>query len=253
MQRNILIESKDTNAVVAIYNSPPKGQRFKNAPLVIMPFGLQKTHKHTQELFLHISETLENIGVTSLLYDFNEQQKEIPTEQELCCERISEDLNTLYMWAHENKFQNIAFITEGLGAALTLLNLPENSVFTILLWPILDLEEFAKTQKSDAPNGTCVNERFFEKMKELDLRGALQNAHTPTLILHGQKDTIIPPTHLEEARAHLMVPRLDITTFEDGEHGLALPNHKKACLQHISNFVKKYAKDDSERIELFRI
>jgi hypothetical protein len=253
MQRNILIESKDTHAVVAQLNSPPKGQRFKDAPLVIMPFGLQKTHEYTPEFFLHIAKSLEGIGVTSLIYDFNEQQKDRPTEQELCCERLSEDLNTLYVWARENGFQKVAFITEGLGAPLIFLNLPENSIFTILLWPVLNLEEFAKAQKAESPDGFCVNDKFFEKMKELNLRAALQNAHTPTLILHGHKDTVIPPSHLEEARAHLMVPRLDITTIEDGEHGLASSKHEKACLQHISNFVKKYAQDDSDRIELFRI
>jgi len=253
MQRNVLIESEDTRAIVAQYNSPPKGQRLRDTPLIIMPFGLQNTHGHTPTFFLHIAEKLEDIGITSLLYDFNEQQKDKPTEQKLCCERLSEDLNTLYIWARENEFQKVAFITEGLGAPLVFLNLPENSIFSVLLWPILNLEEFTRTQETDSASGTCVNEKFFKKMKELKLRAALQNAHMPTLILHGNKDTVVPPIHLEEARAHLMVPRLNITTFEDGEHGLASPKHEKACLAHISNFVKKYAQDDADRIELFRI
>jgi len=259
MQRNILIESENARAVVASYRAPPRGQRLNNAPLVIMPYGLQKTHEHTPAFFSNISEKLEDLGLTSLLYDYHEQQQETPTEQKLCCKKVTGDLNTLFIWARENNFNEVAFITEGLGAPLLFINLPKNAVFTILLWPVLSLQEFAKNQtvasqaNTDIPDELCLSKKFFEEMKKHNLRTALKNVHTPTLILQGQKDNIIPPIHLEEARAHLMAPRLDITTFEDGQHGLAFPKHKKACLQHISNFVKKYAQDDSDRTELFRI
>ncbi len=254
MRRNVLIETHYSDAVVAQYSNPPKGQHLKNTPLVIMPYWLQKTHEHTNVLFSNIAKKLESLGISSLLYDYSEQQKLNHTQKELCCEKVSNDLNAMFVWARENDFKDVAFVTEGLGAPLLFINFPENSVFTILLWPVLNIEELAKSIGSgEIRDELCVNDEFFETMKELDLRAALQTVHTPTLILHGRQDTVVPPIHLEEARAHLMAPRLDITTFEDGGHGLISPNHEKACLQHITNFVKKYAQKDSKRIELFRI
>ena len=229
MRSNILIESDGTRVIVAQHCSPPKGQRLNDAPLVIMPHGLQKTHEHTAELFSEISERLEDIGLSSLLYDYSEQQKDFKDEKKTCCDGVIEDLTTLFVWAHENEFTKFAFVTEGLGAPLLFMNLPENSIFTVLLWPVLDIDTYVKNQsiayplRSAPPDEFCFDEEFLQKMKRNDLRQALENVHTPTLILQGLEDKVVTSRHLEEAREYLMAPWLDITTFEDGEHGLAKP------------------------------
>ncbi|MCK5374716.1 MAG: alpha/beta hydrolase [Alphaproteobacteria bacterium] len=261
MRKNILIESQDGNIVVAKYNYPPKGQRQKNTPLVIMIHGFQNTHEYIPTLFSNISDKLEYLGLSSLLYDYNNQQKIEHSDQQLCYENIKNDLNTLFIWAQKNHFPKIAFIVEGLGASLLYMNLPDNSVFSILFWPILNLKEFVKSQKisqqlnTNLVEGLCIDEKFLEKMEQIDLHSTLKNVHIPTLIMHGLDDSIVPQLHLDEARLHLMAPWLDITTFEDGQHGLICPNHEKACQQHITNFIRKYAQNDpsdSPRDNLFK-
>ncbi|MFP4097417.1 MAG: prolyl oligopeptidase family serine peptidase [Alphaproteobacteria bacterium] len=246
MRSDILVDTDKNAVVMAQYNIPAKEMRLDSAPLVILGYGLQRTHKNTPRLFSNISGSLERMGLTSLIYDYSIQQHDEQYLRTLCCECVVKDLNALFMWARENQYEKIAFITEGLGAPFFFMNLPENTVFCVLLWPILDLDAFVTEQMNhiDHNQALCLDDHFLNNMTNKELKPVLESVHVPTLILQGQQDQIVPPIHLEQARRHLMAPWLDITTFENGTHGLAHANHEKASLQHIENFVKKYAQRD---------
>lgn len=251
MHQDILIEVDD-DIITADYYCPPKGRRNKNSPLIIMPSGFQKTYNGTRDLFIKLSEKAERLGLSSLHYDYSRHLKSGIPEGGVSIEHASADLNKLFMWAQQNGFRKLAFITEGLGAPIVLMNMPENAIFSILFWPIFDLVDFATTQQVNEKGAyetiedldKYKNYSFLKQVEDIDLTPFLNNARTPTLILHGKKDQIIPASNVEIARKHLMSPRLDITIFDDGEHGLGQPNHEEACLQHAGLFIKAYEQYD---------
>lgn len=251
MHQDILIEVGN-GVITADYYCPPKGRRNKNAPLIIMPSGFQKTYDGTRDLFIKISEKAERLGLSSLHYDYSRHLKSGIPKGGVSIEHAGDDLNNIFMWAQQNGFRKLAFITEGLGAPLVLLNMPENAIFSILFWPVFDLVDFATTQqvneKSAYETADDSDEykdySFLKQVEDIDLTPCMNDAKTPTLILQGMKDSVVPVSNLEIARKSLMAPRLDITVFDDGEHGLGQPNHEEACLQHVGQFIKAYEQYD---------
>lgn len=126
-------------------------------------------------------------------------------------------------------------------------------MFTVLCWPAFDLKQ-VKSGLFKAPkyqeeldrngylnvSGNLVSKELLEQLEDTNLTPYLDFAYTPTMALHGEKDTVFPIQHLDVAREKLMVPRLTITSFDDGEAGLKKASHKKLCLHHIREFIDKY-------------
>ncbi len=253
MGKNILIEREDGEIIMADYLESDEAKSKGDTPLVIMVHGFPKNPKKETDILRVIVKTIHNLGLSSLQFDFTKSVNVKPEDEKFTLKSASKDLETILAWAEKNDYKKVAFIAEGLGAPITFMNLPENAVFSVLCWPAFDFkyiydEQFnAKAHEKAIEesgffnfDGTLMGADLLDELQNTDITPYLREAHTPTLILHGTKDEVIPISHLDIARKDLMVPRLMITSFDDGKHGLTKPNHRKTVTQQITDFINKY-------------
>jgi len=252
MGKNILIEREDGEIIMADYLHAEKSRKEKNSPLVIMVHGFPKLQKEN-DIFRILVKTVHDLGLSCLQFDLTKSVNVKAEEDKFTLKSAKQDIETILAWAENNNYTKVAFIAEGLGAPITFMSLPENAVFTILFWPAFDLkyvrdEQFnIKAHKKALEengffnlNGALIGNDLLDELQDTDITPYLKEAHTPTLALHGMKDEVIPIAHLDIARKDLIVPRLMITSFDDGKHGLTQPNHRKTIVQQIIEFIDKY-------------
>lgn len=58
--------------------------------------------------------------------------------------------------------------------------------------------------------------------------------------MHGAQDKVSPIEQLDMFRACAGHRRVEITSFQDGTHGLPQENHRKSMFFHIRQFIEKY-------------
>lgn len=253
MRKNLTIERDDGIKILAEYFVPEPGTANVKAPLVIMAHSFPKNLSGKGELFDELGEMISGMGVRAMTFEYSYSVNVSAEDQKFDFNTASKDFEAVLNWAAEKKHVRIAFIAEGLGAPLIYLNMPNNAMFTVLCWPAFDLKQ-VKNGLFKAPkyqeeldrngylnvSGNLVSKELLEQLEHTDLTPYLDFAYTPTMALHGEKDTVFPIQHLDVAREKLMVPRLTITSFDDGEAGLKKASHKKLCLHHIREFIDKY-------------
>ena len=253
MGKNILIEREDGKLISANLTQPGTGESKNESPLLIMAPGFPKQQGEGMNFFSLLVEIIKKLGLSSLQFDYAGSVNAGPEEDKFTLESAAIDFKNILEWAEENEYQKVAFVAEGLGAPLIFMNLPKNALFSILCWPAFDFKYVHDTQfKAEAHKETLEKNGFFnldntmigadlmDELQNTDLLPYLQEAHTPTLVLHGMEDDVIPIEHLDIAREDLMVPRLVITSFDGGKHGLTLENQRKTSIHHITEFIEKY-------------
>ena len=253
MLKNLSIERDDNIKIQARYFEPEPGTANVKAPLVIMAHSFPKNISGKGEFFYELGEMISYLGVRSLTFEYSHSVNVSAEDEKFNFNSATKDFDAVLKWAAEKKHTKVAFVAEGLGAPLIYMNMPDNAIFTILCWPAFNLKH-VRNELFEAPkyqeelerngslnvSGNLVSKEFLDQLEHTDLTPHLEFAYTPTMILHGVKDTVFPIQHLDIAREKLMSPRITITSFDDGEAGLQNPKHKKLCLHHIKEFINKY-------------
>lgn len=252
MKKSILIERPDGQVINASYAEAEIPLPPESAPLVIFVQGFPAYSPGKNGLFDTTSALLMKAGISTLQFQFT--GADTKTEDKVFSfAEAAGDLETIYAWARQHGHQSFAFISEGLGSPIALMNLPKYTRFCVSFWPVYDLDHvYTKQLKADDHQDRVEEDGFFEhqdykissafldELKNTDLTGHLEKVRIPVFLLHGMQDTVIPPTQLDIARKSLMSPRLDITTFDDGRYGLEQDNHRKACFHHLKTYIQTH-------------
>lgn len=242
MDKKISIARGDSVVIHAVLKSPAQGRSIRSAPLIVFVHGFPKMADDNHRLFDLAAETLADNGFHCLKFDFACCTGKEADAEKFTLDDAQHDFDAVFQWARNNRHTRLAFVTEGLGAALVYKNMPAQTAFNILCWPALDLSHALKRYDTQLQEhgvaGSVFGAQFKMELQALDLDAILEQEDLPpTLILHGDKDDLLPPQiHLEYARKHLMARRIDITSFDDGTHGLPNPAHQRVCVQHIVGF-----------------
>ena len=145
------------------------------------------------------------------------------------------------------------YVGEGLGAAISLINQDENMACMALLWPVLDfkhlvqkvfeIEEIEDQWKKAGymvygENRVSVD--LIEELTKPDIVSALEHTDIPLLIMHGSDDSTAPIDRLDLIRGHAKSRRIEITSFQNGKHGLPDQEHRSMMRYHLLQFILKY-------------
>lgn len=255
MTQKIEMTKKDGTIVHTQFNAPSVDTKKSKTPLIIMVNGFPKSESNSYNLFSDLADEMSLQNYASLRFDFIGNHPSALHTQDITIKSMVDDLTLVITWARAQGYEKIGFLAEGLGASITMIALPEYARFCIFFWPAFDLNhvcyhQFDMTNKEKDlldnkfinHDGLLVGEALIEELKKFDIIPHLEKCHCPTLLLHGQNDTVIPPENLEIARKHLMSPRLDINMFDDGKHKLEQENHRQSCISSITHFIKHYIK-----------
>jgi len=257
MIQNIEITKKNGEIIHTQYQAPNIEATKGKTPLIIMVNGFPKSESESYTLFSALAEKASLQNCASIRFDFIGNHSSALHTQDMTIASMADDLTLVIAWAHAQGHEKVGFVAEGLGAAVTMIALPDTARFCAFLWPAFDLQHICNHQ-FDVPSkekdliehtfinhdGLLIGADMIKELQTFDLIPHLEKSHCPTLLLHGRNDTVISPENIEIARKHLMSPRLDISMFDDGEHKLDQPNHRKTCISTIMQFTNHYAMRD---------
>ncbi len=248
----VQIHATKNQSISALHRKPagtPLEGREKT--LVIMAHGFPGHRAANNDLYGDLEFLLSDKGFHTLRFDFRGCGDSDGSSEEFTIGAACEDFQSVVHWAKNNKYRELIYIGEGLGAAISIMNVSMRVNSLILLWPVLDCETYAKAfGKVDKKvkdrgflehDGTRLGTAFLHELEKIDIVYAMQNVRVPTLIMHGAMDKMIPVEQLDLARANIRSERIEITTFHDGAEGLQKMNHRKMMFYHISQFIEKYA------------
>lgn len=221
--------------------------------LIIMAHGFPGHKTGNNDLYGDLEFLLADKGYNCLRFDFRGCGESDGTQEQFSLSSAQDDFKSVLRWAEEKKYTRFVYIGEGLGGALAVMNVELNVQAMILLWPLLDMQDFYQKNFAELELVETAKKRGYidhhghkyglgllADLKNASLTGKLKDCYMPTLIMHGARDETIPVEHLDVAREHINARRLEITTFHDGEHGLQKLNHRKMMFHHVTQFIVKY-------------
>jgi pimeloyl-ACP methyl ester carboxylesterase len=255
MIENVKILSKG-HIVLSAYHCTPEGDHNVglNEILVIMVHGFPGSQIGNLNLFTNIENTLSPMGFHTLRFDFRGCGESDGELEEFTLTSACEDFKSVLGWAKEQGYKRFIYVGEGIGAALSLLNLADEMACMVFLWPMIDLEYMANSvfgadQLDEhaiesgymAYKNQRISIQLLQELTHTKLLKIMEKNRTPLLVLHGAADKISPIEQLDVLRTHSNARRVEITSFQNGENGLPDPTHRKMALYHLSQFIQKYA------------
>ncbi len=221
--------------------------------LIIMAHGFPGNQKSQLSLFPTLESVLTEKGFHCLRFDFRGCGESEGEPEDFNISAANEDYHSVLLWAREQGYERFIYIGEGLGATVSIINYNDDTANMLLLWPVLDLqylvekvynakiiEEEWKKSGYLTHASQRIGMKFIDELKALDLVDSLEKIKCPLLIMQGADDKISPADGLDLIRGHATSKRIDITSFQNGQHGLPDNQHRKTMQYHILQFVQKY-------------
>lgn len=246
MAEEVLLDTPSGEKISALISKPvdPAAQQPSERTLVIMVHGFPGEKNSHNDIFGGLERVLMESGLHSVRFDFRGCGASDGRSENFTLNTACDDLHVILKWAKKQGYKRLAYIAEGLGVSAALLNLPPNLAFMILLWPVLDpkplFEQALAEDKDAAMQGISLG--LIDSLQNADTSGGLIKLNVPLLILHGAKDKQVPISQLDVLRKHFRGPRAEITTFEDGEHGLLATAHRQMVFHHARLFASRYGR-----------
>jgi len=238
--------------------SPAAGH---NSALVIMAHSLPGSDKHCHNnLFQDLEYELGKDGVDTMRFDFRGCGESSGNPETASLKSACDDLALTLDWAQRRGYKRCFLLGEGLGAAIALVvasraENPERMGGLIMLWPSLDpaqtalsalfpaLEDQQAQQEGyiTGPDEMRIGLELIKQLKLFSPVPYLEKLAMPLLVQHGDADEKAPVAQLELLSAHAKkLKRIELTTYEGGDHGLTKPNERKTMFYHIRQFVQRY-------------
>jgi len=259
MGDTILINTDNCQKISAIYKvhnrplSKNKTQKIDH-PLIIMAHDFPGHKSGNNNLYADLEFLFSKKGYHTLRFDFRGCGESDGRQEDFTLERACQDFQYVRYWAQQKGYKNFAYIGEGLGATVSLMNINNDVKVLLVLWPVVDLQQFGQTVfnvQSDSQvklkngfmemEGYKISRHFINEMECTNILSALKEVKMPTMVFHGVQDQKIPIEQLDLIRKHVQSRRIEITSFQDGTEGLQKLNHRRAIFDQAQQFVEKYA------------
>ncbi|MCB1530725.1 MAG: alpha/beta hydrolase [Rhodospirillales bacterium] len=253
MRKPIEISTGTEDDHISALLSPPTEIRpdQTDLPLVVMAHHFPGTKESHDDLFGDLEFLFNTSGLPSLRFDFRGCGQSSGRQEHFTLARAREDFDLVLHWAKKKGYKNIILVGEGLGARLALEKTGDNTMMLLLFWPLIDLPDYAKrhfdTENLFKTDGSADFIMIDRNKIGMHMIGEMLDSppfvfpklEIPVLIQHGAQDTVVPVEQLDLLKG-MEARRLDITTYQDGGHGLPDPRHRKMIFFHIGQFLEKY-------------
>lgn len=255
MSNSISININDKQAITAIHKKPSeKSLEELRRKLVVMIHGFPGHKSGHSDLYADLEFILVDKGFHTFRFDFIGCGQSDGEQEDFTLTKARECLNAIKLWAKQNGYKELVFISEGIGSTIAILNMEVNVKCQVMLWPGLDPQCLAKNlfhadaiSEEDKKQGFVVQDhnriglKFIKELHQTNLKPHFRDINTPVLIMHGSADDRFPVDHLNIARQQIVSKRIEITTFHDADHGLPELDHRKSMFFHIVQFLEKFA------------
>lgn len=259
MDENVEIESESGQKVKAILTIPEEehGHPLEDSPaektLIIMVHGFPGDRDAHDGLFAELAAQ-KTLGDRHMLrFDFRGCGESEGRPENFTIAGACEDFQNILHWAKGLGFEKFAYVGEGLGGMLAIMNTDIPVQALALLWPVLDPRAYAENLYREDPDTETIDDgyilhegqrigiNYVRELAKTDLKYALREVFMPTMIIHGAQDKTVPVEQLDMARNHMRAKRLEITNFYEGDHGFTHAEHRKMMFFHLTQFLARNA------------
>ena len=173
-------------------------------------------------------------------------------DREITLKNQIDDLKFAINYVRENGYSKIGLLGESFGGLTSILAYDDN-IKTLVLWApvtksktpsILQKEKFRQElnnrgfviYRKDGRNFKIPKE-YFEERQNINQKEILSKIKSPVLIIHGNKDEVVPLNHSQEAMEYLP-PNSRLEIIEGGNH--TFNNRIKKVVDISVRWFRKY-------------
>ena len=227
----------------------PKDENQKH-PVVIMSHG----YNGDPVLFYELCNRLANNGYICYFFDFpggsirtrsqgNSKKMSLRTEQQ----NLTDIIHNIMNWDNVDK-QHIFLVGEsqgGIVSALTAAHEKENIKAIALMYPAFSIPigaQHSYRKAEDVPEEQEVmnlklGRKYYADILDMNVYQEISAFEGDVLIVHGDKDTLVPLEYSEKAMPHYKHAELKV--IPGAPHGFYLPNDMKVNADYIQEFLQK--------------
>ncbi|MCM1449784.1 MAG: alpha/beta hydrolase [Clostridiales bacterium] len=235
------------NGIRSIYGvlNRPVADSDKPLPLVIISHGFNGSHNYGKNYF----EPLANIGYQTFTFDFPCGSTRSTLDNNTVNMSINDEVSDLTFIV--NYFSNkgyvdpehITLIGESQGGMVSCLaasSISDSIERLILCFPAFCIPDNYNDRFREAiPDTTYVwgvplGRRYFEELRTMNAYDVMPRFRKPVLIIHGDKDPIVPLHYSEHALQ--FYPDVTLKVIEGAGHGFK-DNEFKLSMSYITSFL----------------
>lgn len=247
--KEIKIEFKNEGQkIVGVLNIPNK----QNPPAIIMCHGFTGSKGNVHDKFYKAAKRFCENGFAVLRFDFRGSGE---SEGEFVNVTVSSevsDLKAAISFMEKQGYGKIGVVGSSLGGAISIVAY-NKKIKSMVLWnPVTNLREtfvnlipnVQKLEKNEfiifkneyKGKEFKIGKKFWRELKTFDVSKYLKKVKCPTLILHGDKDTIVPLKHSEKAIKIVKSKIKKLQIIKGAEHGFYEPLYET----QVINFTLKW-------------
>jgi alpha-beta hydrolase superfamily lysophospholipase len=210
----------------------------KSPPSVIASHGLLSSKE--SEKYIALGDRLAQEGIAMLRFDFRGiGESEGRMEEDTISRRIV-DLNSAieFMRSRRDLKNRIGLLGSSLGGYVSLIKASqEEKIRAIVIWATpFHLDDLKSNQGTEGH--PLPEEAFFEDLPKHRLLPLLPKVSN-CLVIHGEKDELVPVDQAWEIFHHLGAPK-EIRILEGADHRLTDPAHRGRAMELSAAWFKRY-------------
>lgn len=255
MSDTLEIQISENHTLRGIHKKPKKDAIINmKHKLILMLHDFPGDKSNHNDLYGDLESILNKKGFHTLRFDFTGCGESDGDQQNFDLTTARQDMEAVKIWASENGYRELSYISEGLGSTCALLNMEINVKCQVMMWPGLNppalakhlfnadtIEDEWKKIGYTLQDGERIGINFINALSHTNLSPYFRDIVMPVLILHGSADERFPIDDLNLIRNRASSKRIEITTFHDAGYGLPDAEHRESMFFHIGQFLEKFA------------
>ena len=211
----------------------------KDKPVIILTHGFS-TNKNIGT-FLYLSEKLRENNISTFRFDFfGHGESEGKFENITTSEAVDDILNAI-KHLKSNGYKQIGLVGSSFGGIASIMAASNTNALYLETKTKEELGEWKKKGYRYYVSGdgrkSKLNYSFFEDFKNNNGYQVASKIMIPTLIVHGDKDEIVP--YKQSVKISKLIPDCILRTIKKANHRYEHPKQKEEMRKVIVNFIIK--------------
>lgn len=220
--------------IVGVLHLPDR----EKPPCVIASHGLLSSKE--SEKYITLGERISRQGIAMLRFDFRGIGESEGSEKDNTISKKLIDLQSAidFIRSYPGLASRIGLVGSSLGGFLSLIQASKDpGINAVVIWatPLRMDDLRLRKQNQDYP---LPPDEFFEDLPRHKLLLVLHKISN-CLIIHGERDELVPIEHPLEIFHHLKLPK-EIHIIGGADHRLTDPNHREVAIQLTIEWFKRF-------------
>jgi len=257
MEKKIYFNNSKGNKLCGIINNP-SGSKVN--PIIILAHGFS-THKNSST-YTVLAEKLAKHDISTLRFDFYGHGESEGKFEDITVSEAIDDILQAIKYLKSLGYKKIGLMGSSFGgiSSIMAVSKTKDSFLLALKSPVsnyLDKEFKIKLKGklgewktkgykiyiSGDGSKNKLNYSFFEDFKNNDGYKVASKIKIPTLIVHGDKDEIVP--YKQSIKTCNLIPNCTLHTIKSATHRYDNPKHKEEMWQTIVDFIVQQSQRQS--------